>query len=141
MPARSGAGHGCRRCARRLRGATMPKPLRRCRTISRRGDIYQANLTFPLLADYAGDPLALYAALRPRAAAGYGGVVWTGERYYLSFSPELFFAAKDRRVTTKPMKGTAERRADPVADAAEAEHLADRSQAAGGKSDDRRPVA
>ena len=37
------------------------------------GDIYQANLTFPLSADYAGDPLALYAALRPRAAAGYGG--------------------------------------------------------------------
>jgi len=87
------------------------------------GDIYQANLTFPLLADYAGDPLALYAALRPRAAAGYGGVVWTGDRYYLSFSPELFFAAKDRRVTTKPMKGTAERRVDPAADVAEAEHL------------------
>ena len=84
------------------------------------GDIYQANLTFPLTADYAGDPLALYAALRPRAAAGYGGVVWTGERHYLSFSPELFFAAKDRRVTTKPMKGTAKRRADPVADVAEA---------------------
>ena len=84
------------------------------------GDIYQANLTFPLSADYAGDPLALYAALRPRAAAGYGGVIWTGERHYLSFSPELFFAAKDRRVTTKPMKGTAERRADPAADMAEA---------------------
>ncbi len=87
------------------------------------GDIYQANLTFPLSADYAGDPLALYAALRPRAAAGYGGVIWTGERHYLSFSPELFFALKDRRVTTKPMKGTAERRADPAADAAEAETL------------------
>jgi para-aminobenzoate synthetase / 4-amino-4-deoxychorismate lyase len=87
------------------------------------GDIYQANLTFPLTADYAGDPMSLYAALRPRAAAGYGGVIWTGERFYLSFSPELFFAAKDRRVTTKPMKGTAERRADPLADAAEAEHL------------------
>ena len=38
------------------------------------GDIYQANLTFPLTADYAGDPLALYAALRTRARAGYGGV-------------------------------------------------------------------
>ncbi len=87
------------------------------------GDIYQANLTFPLSAGYAGDPLALYAALRPRAAAGYGGVIWTGERHYLSFSPELFFALKDRRVTTKPMKGTAERRADPAADAAEAETL------------------
>jgi para-aminobenzoate synthetase / 4-amino-4-deoxychorismate lyase len=87
------------------------------------GDIYQANLTFPLTADYAGDPLALYAALRPRAAAGYGGVIWTGERHYLSFSPELFFALKNRRVTTRPMKGTAARHADPVADAREAETL------------------
>ena len=87
------------------------------------GDIYQANLTFPLSANYAGDPLALYAALRPRAAAGYGGVIWTGEQYYLSFSPELFFALKDRQVMTKPMKGTAERRADLAADAAEVETL------------------
>jgi para-aminobenzoate synthetase / 4-amino-4-deoxychorismate lyase len=87
------------------------------------GDIYQANLTFPLSANYAGDPLALYAALRLRAAAGYGGVIWTGERYYLSFSPELFFALKGSRVTTKPMKGTAERRADRQADMAEADQL------------------
>ncbi len=87
------------------------------------GDIYQANLTFPLSADYAGDPLALYSALRPRAAAGYGGVIWTGERHYLSFSPELFFALKDRRVTTKPMKGTAERHTDTNADMAAAEYL------------------
>ncbi len=87
------------------------------------GDIYQANLTFPLTADYAGDPLALYAALRPRAAAGYGGVIWTGERHYLSFSPELFFALKDRRVTTKPMKGTAARHTDPETDAEAAETL------------------
>jgi para-aminobenzoate synthetase / 4-amino-4-deoxychorismate lyase len=87
------------------------------------GDIYQANLTFPLAADYAGDPLALYAALRPRAAAGYGGVIWTGEKHYLSFSPELFFALKKQRVTTKPMKGTAPRRSDTKADAAEAETL------------------
>lgn len=87
------------------------------------GDIYQANLTFPLSADYAGDPLALYAALRPRAAAGYGGVIWTGAQHYLSFSPELFFALKNNRVTTKPMKGTAERRPDPAADAAQAQTL------------------
>ena len=75
----------------------------------RAGDIYQANLTFRAFAHYAGDPLALYAAIRPRAAAGYGGVVWTGQRWLLSFSPELFFALKNGRVTTKPMKGTAKR--------------------------------
>ena len=89
----------------------------------RAGDIYQANLTFPLTAEYAGDPLALYAALRKRASAGYGGVIWTGQTHYLSFSPELFFALKDRRVTTKPMKGTAQRLSDPVMDAAIVEYL------------------
>lgn len=87
------------------------------------GDIYQANLTFPLTADYAGDPLALYASLRKRASAGYGGVIWTGQKHYLSFSPELFFALKDRRVTTKPMKGTAQRHVDPVKDAEAVECL------------------
>ena len=87
------------------------------------GDIYQANLTFRAEANYAGNPLALYAALRSRSAAGYGGVIWTGEQWFLSFSPELFFALKDGRVTTKPMKGTASRPADPVADAAIATEL------------------
>ena len=87
------------------------------------GDIYQANLTFRAEADYAGNPLALYAALRARSAAGYGGVIWTGEQWFLSFSPELFFALKDGRVTTKPMKGTASRLADPCADAAIAREL------------------
>jgi len=42
----------------------------------RAGDIYQANLTFPLAGTFAGDPLALYAAIRPHAAAGYGGIVF-----------------------------------------------------------------
>jgi para-aminobenzoate synthetase / 4-amino-4-deoxychorismate lyase len=87
------------------------------------GDIYQANLTFRAEADYVGNPLALYAALRSRSAAGYGGVIWTGEQWFLSFSPELFFALKDGRVTTKPMKGTASRLADPGADAAIAREL------------------
>lgn len=87
------------------------------------GDIYQANLTFRAEAQYAGNPLALYAAIRSRAAAGYGGVIWTGEHWFLSFSPELFFALKDGRVTTKPMKGTAKRAANPIEDDAIATEL------------------
>ncbi len=87
------------------------------------GDIYQANLTFRASAKYAGDPLALYAAVRPRAASGYGGIVWTGSDWILSFSPELFFALKDRRITTKPMKGTARRAADAQRDAEIAQNL------------------
>lgn len=85
----------------------------------RAGDIYQANLTLPLGGAWSGDPLALYAAIRPAAAAGYGGVVCDGSHWLLSFSPELFFAAHDREVKVKPMKGTRPR----VRDAGEDEAL------------------
>jgi para-aminobenzoate synthetase / 4-amino-4-deoxychorismate lyase len=87
------------------------------------GDIYQANLTFPCDVSTAGHPLSLYAGLRARAKAGYGGVVWTGEDWLLSLSPELFFALKDGKVTAKPMKGTAARGPDAVADAVAIEAL------------------
>jgi para-aminobenzoate synthetase/4-amino-4-deoxychorismate lyase len=82
------------------------------------GDIYQANLTFQAELRFAGSPLALYARLRGRARAGHGGIVHTGAHWILSFSPELFFELQDGRLTTRPMKGTAVRRADRDADAA-----------------------
>jgi len=80
------------------------------------GDIYQANLTLRADVPFAGSPLALYAALRGRAKAGYGGVVWTGQDWLLSLSPELFFSAKDGHLTARPMKGTAPRSASPEED-------------------------
>jgi para-aminobenzoate synthetase/4-amino-4-deoxychorismate lyase len=79
------------------------------------GDIYQANLTFPAEVATAGHPLALYAAIRPRARAGWGGVVFTGGHWLLSFSPELFFTLESGRVTARPMKGTAPAASDPEA--------------------------
>lgn len=88
------------------------------------GDLYQANLTFGATVPIAGHPLAIYAAIRPRAAAGHGAVVWTGEDWILSFSPELFFAVEGRRITARPMKGTAARDPDRVRDAVAARDLA-----------------
>jgi para-aminobenzoate synthetase/4-amino-4-deoxychorismate lyase len=88
------------------------------------GDIYQANLTFPLTASWRGDPLALYAAIRPAAAAGHGAIVHDGSDWLLSFSPELFFAVTGDMVTVKPMKGTRPRGATPDEDAALARDLA-----------------
>jgi len=88
------------------------------------GDIYQANLTFPLKASWTGDPLALYAAIRPAAGAGYGGVVFDGSHWLLSFSPELFFALKDGEAMVKPMKGTRPRGRDDAEDGILAAELA-----------------
>jgi len=79
------------------------------------GDVYQANLTFQAEVRTAGDPLALYAALRSRARAGHGALVFTGAHWILSLSPELFFTLEGSRVTTRPMKGTAPPDADPTA--------------------------
>ena len=88
------------------------------------GDIYQANLTFPLAGAWRGDALALYAAIRPAAGAGYGGIVWDGSHWLLSFSPELFVALKSGAAMVKPMKGTRPRGRDAGEDAALAEELA-----------------
>lgn len=77
------------------------------------GDIYQANLTFPNRVPVLGDPRALFAGLRRRANASYGALVWTGEDWFLSLSPELFFTLEGGRLTARPMKGTAAPDADP----------------------------
>ncbi|QZD91075.1 aminodeoxychorismate synthase component I [Qipengyuania aurantiaca] len=90
----------------------------------RAGDIYQANLTFPLAGNFTGDPLGLYAALRPAAQAGYGGVIFDGSHWLLSLSPELFVSLKGSEAKAKPMKGTRPRAADEVQDKALAEELA-----------------
>jgi len=87
------------------------------------GDIYQANLTFRAEVLTAGSPLAVYAGLRRRAKAPWGGIVFTGAHWLLSCSPELFFTLKDGILTTRPMKGTAERGANPIADQAAISHL------------------
>ncbi len=79
------------------------------------GDIYQANLTFRAEARIAGDPRALYAAVRARARSGHGGIVYTGDHWLLSFSPELFFTCAGGHVATRPMKGTAPAGSDPAA--------------------------
>jgi para-aminobenzoate synthetase/4-amino-4-deoxychorismate lyase len=88
------------------------------------GDIYQANLTFPLAGSFRGDPVGLYAALRGAAAAGYGGLIFDGAHWLLSFSPELFVALNGSEAKVKPMKGTRPRSADPAADRAAASELA-----------------
>ena len=90
----------------------------------RAGDIYQANLTYPLAGAFRGDPTGLYAALRSASAASYGGLIFDGSHWLLSFSPELFVALAGDEAKVKPMKGTRPRMADPEADAAMADDLA-----------------
>ena len=83
------------------------------------GDIYQANLTFPMDTDYDGSSEALYAALSTRQPVGQGAMVLQdGLPDLLSRSPELFFRTTSAGVIeTRPMKGTQPRSEDPEEDA------------------------
>jgi para-aminobenzoate synthetase/4-amino-4-deoxychorismate lyase len=80
------------------------------------GDIYQANLTFPMRFRYEADPLRLYAAMRVLQPTAHGGVVAFDDTFVLSVSPELFLEVENGRATGRPMKGTAARSPDPQAD-------------------------
>ncbi|WP_406649422.1 aminodeoxychorismate synthase component I [Aliisedimentitalea scapharcae] len=83
------------------------------------GDIYQANLTFPIETEIFGDASALYAALCDLQPVGHGAMVLQdGLPDLLSRSPELFFrTTADGMIETRPMKGTQPRSPDPVEDA------------------------
>jgi para-aminobenzoate synthetase component 1 len=90
----------------------------------RAGDVYQVNLARALVAPIHtdGDALALYQALDEVAAAPYAGLLETDAVRVVSGSPECFLsrAAGDRRIATRPIKGTRPRTGDPAGDRAAA---------------------
>jgi para-aminobenzoate synthetase component 1 len=83
----------------------------------RQGDCYQGNLTFPVQAQWSGDPLAAFDALTERQPVKYGALVTLGDPIVLSRSPELFFEINAAgMIETHPMKGTAPRGATKTED-------------------------
>ncbi|TRC81866.1 aminodeoxychorismate synthase component I [Mesorhizobium sp. WSM4307] len=83
----------------------------------RQGDCYQGNLTFPVQAQWSGDPLAAFDALTERQPVKYGALVALGDPIVLSRSPELFFEINAAgMIETHPMKGTAPRGATKTED-------------------------
>ena len=96
----------------------------------RAGETYQVNYTYRL--DFAahGAPVSLYRRLRARQPVPFGAYVALPESgdpnaptHVLSCSPELFVRHAGGRLTAKPMKGTAPRRAVMEGDSETARHL------------------
>lgn len=81
------------------------------------GDIYQANVTFPLTSRYRGDLETLYARLCQHQPVPHGVMVDLEATTLLSRSPELFFSlSSEGQLTMRPMKGTAPRGQTPMDD-------------------------
>ena len=88
----------------------------RVRELIAAGDCYQANYTFAFRGRYNGAPLGLYQRICQGQQAPFCALLDTGRFLLLSASPELFFALRDGIVTTRPMKGTAQRGRWPAED-------------------------
>lgn len=91
------------------------------------GDVYQANFTLRFAAARPPEATlpALHMALRALSPAPFAACIDAGGCGLVSASPERFLRLRaDGFVETRPIKGTAARHVDPVADAAAARGLA-----------------
>lgn len=82
-----------------------------------KGNCYQGNLTFPIQANFNGDPMAAFQHLAKRQPVKYSAFVSLNKTKILSRSPELFFKTNNKGwIEAHPMKGTAPRNKDPELD-------------------------
>ena len=93
------------------------------RTRISRGEIYQANLTFPLRARAAPAGWPLFCAMEAAHRAVYAAYVRTEAGELCSLSPELFFELRGETIRSAPMKGTRRRGRWMEEDAALADEL------------------
>ncbi len=70
------------------------------------GDIYQVNMTQRFETELREEPLALYSKLRQVNPAPFAAYLDFKEYQILSSSPERFIRSKDRKLFTRPIKGT-----------------------------------
>lgn len=92
---------------------TYIRTIGRIRGLIAAGDTYQVNFTYRLraaLQPTTADPAQrLFATMTAGQPAGYGALLETDAWAICSASPELFFTRHGRRLTCRPMKGTAPR--------------------------------
>ncbi|WP_186307510.1 anthranilate synthase component I family protein [Microbacterium sp. 1.5R] len=98
--------------------------IERCREFIRAGIAYQLCLTTRFTVAGVDDAVDVYRRLRTATPAHHGGFLRIGQRSLLSASPEQFLQGEGGTITTRPIKGTRPRAADPETDAALAAELA-----------------
>jgi len=82
-----------------------------------RGETYQVNFTFPLVAEWEADDVEFYHRLVALQPSPQTALLRGNDFGILCASPELFFELAGERLTTRPMKGTTPRGLWPEADA------------------------
>lgn len=87
------------------------------------GDCYQVNLAQRFQARYQGDEWQAFCALNQANRAPFSAFLRLPHSAILSLSPERFLSLDQKRIETRPIKGTRPRAADPIADRQQADAL------------------
>jgi len=87
------------------------------------GDCYQINLAQRFTAQYKGSEYQAYCALRQENKAPFSAFLRFENSAILSISPERFLRLVDKKVQSKPIKGTRPRSDDATIDQANADEL------------------
>jgi para-aminobenzoate synthetase len=91
----------------------------RCQSALAAGESYEVCLTDQIHTDASPDPWTLYRGLRRSNPAPFAAYLKLGELAIVSSSPERFLSVdRARQVMARPIKGTAPRSSDPLADEA-----------------------
>ncbi len=88
----------------------------RCVDYILEGDVFQVNLSQRLVHPATCPAADLYMHLREISPAPFSGFADLGRVQVVSSSPERFLTLLDRRIETRPIKGTRPRMSDPIAD-------------------------
>jgi para-aminobenzoate synthetase / 4-amino-4-deoxychorismate lyase len=81
------------------------------------GDTYQVNFTDKISFAPPPSPASTFTTLAQQQRVAYSAFINAGDHHILSFSPELFFRVDNRKIVTRPMKGTMSRGLDVEEDA------------------------
>lgn len=109
--------------------ARMPREqflgmVERARDYIAAGDIYQACLSHPFVAEAAGTVAwEFYERLRRLSPAPFSSYLNFGGVRIASSSPESFLRMSGRQISTQPIKGTRPRKSDPRSDSLSATDL------------------
>ena len=89
------------------------------------GDIFQANLSQRFTADLTEtfDPFLHYTHLRQVNGAPFAGFMRFNDLVISSSSPERFLYVEDKKIDTRPIKGTRKRSENPMTDLSIMEEL------------------
>lgn len=86
--------------------ATYLESVKKIISYIQNGDVYQVNYSQRFESKINQNPWEIYKKLRLACPTSYSGFINFGNFYLLSSSPESFLKVQNKKVVTKPIKGT-----------------------------------